>query len=104
MGPKSEVQAEELIKYVDRIPDASNILIAHSTLPMLKAFCDKDHGPNWSRVLLKDLKKYHCISDVLHITQREVSMIVCGTDEIPKVQTSMLYSTLYCETINIMVL
>ena len=100
MGPDAGVQAEEITKYVNRIPDAGNILVAHSTLPMLKANCHKVLGPIWTRVLLKNLKIDQSISDALHATQREVSKIVCGTNEIPVVQPSMFYSTLYCEPIN----
>ena len=101
-GLPSVVQCTELMKYTHRIPNAGNILVALSTLPMLKSNCNKKHGPIWSRVLLENLKIDQSISDALHATQREVSKFVCDTDGTgtPKVQPSMFYSTLYGKHIN----
>ena len=95
-----EIQVEEIEKYIDRIPSVGNILVAHSTLPMKKSYCDPNHGPNWTRVLLQQLQINQSISDALHATQRKVSMHICGTSDIPKLQSSMFYSTLHCGTIN----
>ena len=103
----SSFQLKQIVSYVDRIPDCGNILIAHSTLPLLKAYCHPHHGPIWSRILLENLKINQSIGDALHATQRQVSKIDCsdkldedGTYVMHKVQPSMFYSTLYCEPIN----
>lgn len=101
-----EVQYGQIVRYVDRIPDAGNILIAHSTLPMLKAYCHPKYGPHWSRILLENLKIDQSIGDALHATQREVSTIDNSiTDHKGNIilhgtQPSMFYSSLYCEPIN----
>ena len=100
------VQSGEIIRYVHRIPDAGNILIAHSTLPMLKAYCHPKFGPHWTRILLKNLQIDQSISDALHATQREVSQIDCSIKDhegeviMYRTQPSMFYSSLYCEPIN----
>lgn len=95
------MQMKVTTKYVGQIPDCGNILIAHSTLPLLKAYCDPVHGPIWSYTFLKNLKVNQSISDALHATQREVSAKAYGVHQDAMViQPSMFYSTLYCQPIN----
>ena len=96
-----QIQMEEIDKYLKKLPKVSNILVAHSTLPMLKSYCDpRGKGPIWTYALLKQMNCNQSVIEAIQAANAKVTRINCGDEDVTKLQCSFYFSLLCCESIN----